>query len=255
MSDEFLPRIAALCRPGVVVDVGANVGQYTTILLSAKNCSVVAFEPFLTSFLELCRKVALLGGGRFPAHVTVYNLAVGAGLSAAQLSVPMAGLRVDHQAASLVKDFEQLAAEMGAADLKAVRQPVVVVPLDTFAFDGVTFMKIDVEGAEMDALLGAAQTIARSRPIILVELEERHRPGATIDVPAWLAERGYRAFFHLDGKVVGFDRFDRAAMHVAPKLPNQPQGFSKPYINEFLFIHQDDTWGHALIEKKAFDWS
>ncbi len=245
MSDEFLPRIAALCRPGTVIDVGANVGQYTSVLLSAKNCALVAFEPFLPSFLELCRKLAPPGGGRIPTHVTPHNLAIGAAVATAQITAPMTGPKIDHQAASLVKDFD------GAP---TVSQTVEVVPLDSLGYDTVTFMKVDVEGAEMEVMKGAAGIIARSRPIILVELEERHRAGATTDVPAWLAERGYHAFFHLDGSVVGFDRFDRASMHVAPKPPAQA-GFSKPYINEFLFIHQDDAWGRALLEKKTFDWT
>jgi FkbM family methyltransferase len=61
------------------------------------------------------------------------------------------------------------------------------VALDEFNLPRVDFIKLDVEGMEMEALHGAEKTIKSSRPILLVEKiksngEELHR---------WFADRGY----------------------------------------------------------------
>ena len=48
-----------------------------------------------------------------------------------------------------------------------VRQRVVdarVETLDTYGLTGVRFIKVDVEGSELEVLEGAAATIARDRP-------------------------------------------------------------------------------------------
>jgi len=61
------------------------------------------------------------------------------------------------------------------------------VALDEFNLPRVDFIKLDVEGMELEALEGAEQTIKSSRPILLVEKiksnsEELHR---------WFSDRGY----------------------------------------------------------------
>jgi FkbM family methyltransferase len=61
------------------------------------------------------------------------------------------------------------------------------VALDEFDLPRVDFIKLDVEGMEMEALEGADKTIRRSRPILLVEKiksnsEQLHR---------WFSDRGY----------------------------------------------------------------
>ena len=52
---------------------------------------------------------------------------------------------------------------------------VSVRPLDSFAFDDVSFMKVDVEGHELELLTGAQQTIRRNRPVVLIEVKDRNQ--------------------------------------------------------------------------------
>ena len=47
-----------------------------------------------------------------------------------------------------------------------------------------TFIKMDVEGSEMDALLGARETILRNRPKLAICIYHRHRD--FIDIPNWI---------------------------------------------------------------------
>ena len=41
--------------------------------------------------------------------------------------------------------------------------------LDSFEFDAVDLIKLDIQGAEYAALVGARETIMRHRPVVLVE--------------------------------------------------------------------------------------
>ena len=51
----------------------------------------------------------------------------------------------------------------------------------------IDYVKLDVEGAEREAILGAEKTLNASRPIMSVSLY--HRTGDLIDLPVMIAER------------------------------------------------------------------
>jgi hypothetical protein len=55
----------------------------------------------------------------------------------------------------------------------------------------VGFIKIDVEGHELSVIKGATALIRRDSPIILVELEDRHRPDAMRSFSSFLGGLGY----------------------------------------------------------------
>jgi hypothetical protein len=85
------------------------------------------------------------------------------------------------------------AAEQGQA--QAQRFQVEVRTLDSYGFSGVRAVKVDVEGSEMEVLEGGRETIARDRPILIVELLTGAHADpaaaveeicATYDYTAWL---------------------------------------------------------------------
>jgi FkbM family methyltransferase len=62
--------------------------------------------------------------------------------------------------------------------------------LDEFELPRLDFIKIDIEGMEMEALDGASRSIERSHPIMLIE---KVKSDAT-QLRQWLDGRGYRVF-------------------------------------------------------------
>ncbi len=63
-----------------------------------------------------------------------------------------------------------------------------VARLDDFALDDVGFIRIDVAGGEMKVLFGAASTIEKWRPVVLMELSKADVEGAN----AWFRGLDYK---------------------------------------------------------------
>ena len=111
----------------------------------------------------------------------------------------------------------------------------VTVPLhrlDDFEVDDVGFLKVDVEGHEYAVLEGALETIRRSRPVLLVELEENKsaRPiDAAIDL---LADLGYAGWIRRERQWASATTFDLEADQRA----HAHEPLSPSYINNFVFL-------------------
>jgi FkbM family methyltransferase len=171
-----------LVRPGLtVVEAGANIGVHTLML--ARACApgrLIAFEPQQRIFQLLCANLALGG----VANVTALPEAMGAEAGFAQMPA------IDYGAEN---NFGGIAPKGGAgawADGRTVR----VTPLDALALDACHFLKIDVEGWELQALHGARQTIARCRPVIYVENDRADQQAELI---ALIDELGYDQYWHV----------------------------------------------------------
>lgn len=76
---------------------------------------------------------------------------------------------------------------------------VPVKRLDSFDLAPVGFVKIDVEGHELNVLRGAVDLLQRDQPNLLVEIEQRHHEEPISTIFNWLqVNHGYRGWF-LDG--------------------------------------------------------
>jgi hypothetical protein len=115
----------------------------------------------------------------------------------------------------------------------AVRS-VTTRTLDSYGFSDVSFIKIDVEGHEEAVLAGGRETIAANRPVVLVEAEDRHNPGAPRRVADWFGGLGYDGFFVRRRRLVPVDALSPGDM--------DPAGLeNSSYVNNFLYLPRDDA--------------
>jgi FkbM family methyltransferase len=156
--------------------VGANFGDYTYALAKiARN--VEAFEP-----LDRC--AAVIEAARLPG-VQVHRVALSDQAGERTLHLPLQGGRPDTGRASFL--------DPGGTRERTV---VPVRSLDSYGFRDVGLIKIDVEGHESAVLAGAAETIRACRPVLIVEIEQRHRRDCSIDtVFAGILALGYSGSF------------------------------------------------------------
>ncbi|WP_270937788.1 FkbM family methyltransferase [Falsiroseomonas oryzae] len=214
-----------LHRAGTILDVGAHDGLLALPLSRLPGARVLAFEPLPAAFARL-RMAALAEYGALPPHLELRPEALGATPGVLTLSVPVLDGVAQEQWASLAKDyaaFDSVGAETHA---------VPVVTVDSLGLHDLQHVKVDAEGYEQEVLEGARETLLRCRPVLSLELEERHRAGATRDVPALLAALGYETRFWLEGAMQPLAAFDAARMQVASPDP-AVFAASDPYVFTF----------------------
>ncbi len=116
------------------------------------------------------------------------------------------------------------------------RIEIATTPLDSLDFGNVGFIKIDVEGHEQAVLRGAAGLIARQRPVVQVECEERHVPGAVASAARFFAALGYRGFFWKAAMLQPIELFDPLRDQRSETL-DHGDDWRGTYINNFIFVH------------------
>ena len=130
-----------------------------------------------------------------------------------------------------VGDVAALGTISDANRLEGHKFTEVIVPkkrLDDFDLPQIGFIKIDVEGHEESVLHGAEGIIERDRPNLMIEIEERHNPGAIERTAAWFERRGYRGQYFDGAEMRSIDEFRHAEL--------QSGKSELPYINNFFFV-------------------
>jgi len=173
------------------IDIGVYRGVYSYFL--SNLCKYVyAFEanPLLYD--------KLLDGFKNNKNIKIENVAVSSNSGETDLRIPIRdisasfdneekyklGIATIHKTNNLENEkFETI---------KAIKK----ISLDEYNFEHeIGFLKIDVEGHELDILNGARKLIAQNMPTMLIEIEERHsgvQPNVAINE---IEQLGYKCFF------------------------------------------------------------
>jgi FkbM family methyltransferase len=228
-----------LARPGTLVDVGAHAGAFTVPLAQVPDTCVLAFEPIPDVARRLQERVARELGDR-AGNVVVFPVALGDLPQRCKLSIPTVDGSPVLEWASIAKDFDRIRAQDPRHLGAPLKYEVDVWLLDSLDLDDVRSIKLDAEGNEYAILRGARHTIARCRPFITVELEERHSAGCTWSVPAFLDALRYDAYFVHEQTIYPVAALHRDLMHRASSAPSCRE-YSDPYIFEYYFIPREDT--------------
>jgi len=133
-----------------VLDVGANIGNWTKAVLNATEfqCIIYALEPIPATYKYL------LDNLENQLHKTVfcYNIALGKESVAVEM-------QYFESASTLSSLFDRVILQ----NIPHQKIKVVMTSLDKFAYEQnishINFLKIDTEGAELEVLLGAKRFI------------------------------------------------------------------------------------------------
>jgi FkbM family methyltransferase len=170
--------LSQLIRPGMtILDVGANIGLLTLPFarLVRPGGRVIAFEPQRSIYQMLCGNLALNAIDNVFAH----NSAVGR--QAGSITVPP----IDY---TLPGNFGGVSIGVSGAG-----ETVPLVTIDSLALARCDFIKIDVEGMELDVLEGAGNTLRRFRPCLYLENDRLEKSPALIE---FLLALDYQLYWH-----------------------------------------------------------
>jgi len=204
----------------VTVDVGANCGLYTRKLARLSR-QVHAFEPS-GQMARLLRRTSA-------RNVSVHEIALSDHDGGAELFIPQGDDGPVYGLASLEAPTDPPAGLISAH--------VPIARLDAVIDQEGAFVKIDVEGHELNVLNGAVELLERCQPVFLVEAEDRHRAEATRSVFEFFRRKSYRGLFLRDSDVVDVEEFDTGRLQDAGAL--RPDGGRKDgrfYVNNFFFF-------------------
>lgn len=207
LSDDFVSRgclfsnyeynesrfVRAAVRPNdIVLDIGANIGWFTIMMarLVGDNGRVHAFEPRPTTFEYLGKSIA---ASNLTKNVMLYQKALSDAAGAAFITWRPNDRNPGNSWIS-----------------KRISDPVIrqdkisMVRLDDIGIGPVSFVKIDVEGAEPSVFRGGEKLIARDRPVILSEINFGQLQSISAmswsDYRLFLDSIGYDSFYLVDGK-------------------------------------------------------
>jgi FkbM family methyltransferase len=122
----------------------------------------------------------------------------------------------------------------------ARNQTVPLKTLDSYRFEGVSLIKIDVEGHEYSVIEGAEATLLSSKPAVLVEIEQRHISRPIKEVFDKILSMGYHGYFMGINGLSSLDNFSISLHQSMEKFSAKKGG----YINNFLFLHKDRVYNN-----------
>jgi FkbM family methyltransferase len=211
-DSDVVALLPKLIEPGTtVIDVGANIGFFTIHMAHVVaptgqvgvNGRVIAFEPIAELAALLSKSIA---ENALDSIITVETSAVGAARGHAEILYVH---DARNQGASYLVSGD--AAECRTAH--EVRR-VPLVALDEYRLPSrVSFIKLDVEGAEPLCITGARGLLEHDRPVVLTEVHpvqlRRVSNASPNDYLDQLRASEYRCFAFADAR---FDELSRDAL-------------------------------------------
>ena len=162
-----------------VLDIGSNMGNHMLYYCSNLGAKKVhCFEPNQFNLEQLQKNISL---NHLEKTVTVYPYALGAESGK--------GVQADFSLGNTgMNRIDKVADATGAEAVIEIRS------LDSLGIQQANFMKIDVEGFEVEVLKGAGNTIKQCKPVVMIEVFENNRQ----HVDELMQGYGYKKFITLE---------------------------------------------------------
>lgn len=219
MLEPELFIITQLIKPNdLTIDIGGNKGVYTYHLWKL-NAKVEVFEPN-----DLCYKI-LSNFFYNKSKITLHNTALSDNVGKSKLYIPLDENGLEHDASSSIQN----------QNFKYSREQIIYLKtLDSYNFKNVKFIKIDVEGHEYSVLKGALSTISDSKPLLLIEIEQRHNINSILEIFSFIMNLNYLGFYLDSNKMV---RKITDFNINKDQCLNDFENNRAAYINNFIFVH------------------
>ena len=137
----------------IILDIGANIGTWS-IPLAIKNRKVYSFEPYDSSFYSLCGNIFLNNKEHiiYPYHSAITD-------------------NVNKKTSMYLSETINIGGckliEKNDNNNKLNRYKLIT--LDSLKLEKINFIKIDVEGQELNVIKGGTKTILKNKPVIFFE--------------------------------------------------------------------------------------
>ncbi len=139
----------------VALDIGAHIGL-TALFMAKRFGCVHAFEAAPETYKAMWVNIKASGSSNITAHNNIVGKAPGQ-------------LRFEYMPGHTQISHALLDGETPKFPDSIVTDPIGVVTIDSYDFHEVDFIKLDVEGFETLVIEGAAETIKRCEPVIVLE--------------------------------------------------------------------------------------
>jgi FkbM family methyltransferase len=199
----------------VVIDVGAHVGIFTIkAARKARNGFVVAIEPHVPNYKLLIYNIA---SNNIKNAIAVNSaLSNCSGTAKLYIDTQSVGHTIDRKKSS-TSCIKERYAECATQTLDEL--------VDRMKLPKVDFIKINVEGSELNVLKGAERTLGKNNSFLAIAAD--HHKGEVEEVSKYLQERGYEPFPYNYMRFVYARKARRAPSHKAvstfstPSTPSQ----------------------------------
>lgn len=194
-DQNALPVVLPFIKDGdVVIDAGANIGCYAYAFLNkiGANGFLYAFEPADESFECLEHNLKSFN------NVELFNSA----------------LSFKEGYCTVVRENNNVGMNYVIESKKS--DTIKVNTIDNLHLSKLDFIKIDVEGDELNVLIGANTTINKLKPTMYIEINSHtlRRKGLTkLDIFNWLDKHNYSYKNIYDGQGFNDEQFDIIAIH------------------------------------------
>ena len=172
------------------IDVGVYRGVYS-YEMSKYSEKVHSFEPNPIIFKYINKNLK-----KFIKNIHLYNFALSNQNKTINLKIP---IRNSNSNKEIFEEYY----EMGKATIHNENNfenyenfEIQAKKIDELSFDNkISFIKIDVEGHELEVIEGAKNTIKRDKPVLLVEIEKQYTKKEVAESINFINSLGYKSYF------------------------------------------------------------
>lgn len=212
LDEEMFLMNKLLTNKRRFIDIGANQGFYS-YYFSKTFKKVEAFEPLHETINEL-KNLNI-------SNINISHNGISNKNGTAKLNIPI----INNNTETAQSSIEEL-------NYPYIQKKIKVNTIDSYEFENVDLIKIDVEGHEEYVIQGSKKTILINKPYLLIEIEQRHIRKPINEIFSTILKLNYNGFFVINGAIISISDF-QYEIYQKPYLNDFN---NRKYINNFIFI-------------------